>query len=85
MSNDTLSEALFAASGIAAYALATATLSLLQEKGLLSAQDVIAAIEDALAGLEKVHAAKPGVELHVARELLETSLAQLRGAPPAED
>jgi hypothetical protein len=47
--------------------------------GLLTAAEVISVLEDALAGLDKVHARKPGVELHVARELLETSLSEWRG------
>jgi hypothetical protein len=81
MAVDSLKDALFAASGIAAYAVATSTLARLQQNGLLTAQDVVAVIEDALAGLDKVHARTPGIELHVARELLETSLAEWRSRP----
>lgn len=78
MTADSLKDALFAASGIAAYAVATSTLSRLQHNGVLTAEEVIAVLEDAMTGLDVVHARKPGIELHVARELLETSLSEWR-------
>ena len=78
MAAERLEDALFAGSGIAAYAVATSTLSRLQMNGTLTAEEVIGVIEDALEGLDRVHARKPGIELHVARELLETSLAEWR-------
>jgi hypothetical protein len=78
MTADSLEDALFAASGIAGYAMATSTLVRLYQNGVLGAQEVVSVIEDALSGLDKIHARKPGIELHVARELLETSLEEWR-------
>ena len=78
MAADNLAEALFAASGIAAFAIAASTLARLEQTGILTAQDVVGVIEDALAGLDKVHAATPHVELHVARDLMETCLSEWR-------
>ena len=85
MAAENLTEAVMVASGVAAYALAMATLSRLQRNDLLTAEEIVTIIEDALAGLDQVHARKPGVELHVARELLETSLQEWQARQSHED
>lgn len=81
---DSLPKAMIGAGGMAAYAVAMSALSRLERKGVLAAGEIVGIIEDALSGIENVHAAKPSVELHVARELLETSLSEWQAKASAE-